>query len=432
MNKLTRLVALLFLTITVGVKAQEGTGTPASQYPLLQNKLEKSEKDINNPKKSGNPKFWLSRADLMMDIFDVNLQHLGKGAQATNMRLMFGEPKEKKAQTKDGKSYEIHVHENVTITYLDGVVDSYEETNKLHSDPLPVALEALMSAEELDSDKKLTKKIKVGYDRLKPLFERRGLEAYIKEDYKSAFNSFKSAVDMNLMDINSSVIDTVMIFNAGMTASKAGMDQESIKYYELARTYNYDEPSLYIYLKNKYFTVSDTIKGVEVLRDGFEKFPGSNEIVIELINYYLINDQADEALEYIRIGQEKDPSNVSLVFAEGTLYDKKGEFEKAIEVYKKCTEIQPEFFNGYYNLGVVYYNMAQKVYDNASNIRDDNEYKAEMKKGDETLVKAIAPMEKCHELNPAEVNVLEVLKSIYYRLKMDDKYADVQRKLGEK
>lgn len=435
MIKLTQLVALALLMVTasLSLNAQDAStsGTPTSQYPILTNKLKKSEKDLNNPKKTSSPKYWLGRSGLMMDIFEVNLQQLAKGAQEFNMNLMFGQPKETKTENKEGKTYTINVYEKVTITFLDGVVDSYEETEKIYDKPLPEAMKSLKKVEELDSDKKLTKKIKDAYSRLKKDFERQGIESYMAEDFKEAFNSFKSSVEINLMDMNNSVIDTTIIFNTGMTASKAGLDQESIKYYELAKSYNYPEPALYVYLKNKYYAIEDTAKGIETLKEGFEKFPGSNDIVIELINYYLMNNQADEALDYIKIAQEKDPGNISLIFAEGTLYDKKGDYEKAIETYKKTTELQPDFFNGYFNLGVVYYNRAQKLYEEASGIRDNTKYEAAIKEADEILAESIPSMEKCHELKPEDTAVLDVLKSVYYRLKMTDKYNDIKEKLGQ-
>lgn len=432
MNKLTKGIALFILSISLGVNAQEAaTGTPVSQYPVLTNKLKKSEASLENPKKTASAKYWLSRAELMMDIFEVNIQHLGVGMAQLNMQIFFGAPKEKKTETKDDKSYEIHIHEKVTITYLDGLVYKYEETNKIHPEPLPFATEALKTATEKDVEGKSTKKIKEAYTRLQALFVREGVEKYQVEDYTAAYNNFVNSVNINLMEMNSAVIDTSVIYNAGTAASKAQLNPESIKYYELARSYNYPEPNLYMYLKNKYWEEADTAKGVDILKDGFEKYPGNSEIVIQLINYYLTNNQASEALEYLKIAQEKDPINISLIFAEGTLYDKQGEVEKTIATYKRCTELDPKFYDGYFNIGVVYYNYAQKLYDEANDIKNNTEYNAHVKLGDETLAKTIEPMKKCLELNPGDKDVIDVLKSVYYRLKMTEEYEAVKEQLKE-
>jgi tetratricopeptide (TPR) repeat protein len=324
--------------------------------------------------------------------------------------------------------YETHVYERVNVTYLNGAVDSYEETKPLYDNPLPVAKEGLDKAKELDTDKKLEKKIVEAYLRLADLFERQAIEVFLKEDFKSAFINFEQSVIIGQKPFLADKIDTTTIFNTGMAASRANMDDESIKYYELALSYNYPEPTLYIFLKNKYFAKEDTAKGVELLGEGFDKFPDNQDIVVELINYYLLSGKGEEALNYIKIAQEKDPDNVSLVFAEGTLYDKQGEIEKAAATYKRCNEIEPEYYNAYYNLGVLYYNNAQKLYD-ASNDAPDDEYKKMIEQGDDELRKAIPLMEKCYELNPEDSSPLETLKNIYYRLKMTDEYEEVKAKL---
>lgn len=436
MNKLVRLIALLIFAATIGVQAQESAGTPAADYPVLTSKLKKSESALTDPKKSGTAKFWLSRADLMMDIFHVNLQHISKGFQKFNIKLIFGEPKEVKTEEKDGIIYETGIYDNINITFVKEVVDSYVETNKIYENSLEEALNSLKKAEELDVDKKLNKKIIEAYIKLRPLLERDGLELYIAEHYEDSYKSFAKSVEINGLEMLNQVIDTTIIYNTGMIAAKAGLTEESIKYYEIARANNYPEPVLYIFLKNKYFELADTAKGLEVLKDGFEKHPESSDIVIELINYYLLNDQAEEALNYIKIAQEKDPTNISLIFAEATLYDKSGEFDKAIEIYKQAIAKDPTFFNGYFNLGVVYYNQAQKLYESAVDIptKEVARYDAQMKQADEILLKAVEPMEKCRELKPEDTSVLDVLKTIYYRLRNSDpvyleKYKDVKAAL---
>jgi tetratricopeptide (TPR) repeat protein len=364
----------------------------------------------------------------MMDAYEVNLKHLQQGAQKIMMEFQFGTPNEKQTVEEDGKMYEVHVYDRVNIKYHNGLVDSWEETKPLHDNPLPLAREALDKAVELDTDKKLEKKINPTYSRLAELFEREAIEAFLKDDFTESFKNFESSVLIGELPVMGGIVDTTVIFNTGMAASRAGLDEESIKYYEKALSYNYPEPSLYIFLKNKYFVAGDTAKGVDLLTNGFDRFPDNSDIVAELINYYLLTGKADEALGYITIAQEKDPSNVSLIFAEGTLYDKQGDVEKAVETYARCIEVDPEYYNAHYNMGVVHYNHAQTFYEKA-NDAPDSEYKSLLERGDEELKKAIAPMKKCHELKPEDTSVLETLKSIYYRLKMDEEYEAVKAKL---
>jgi tetratricopeptide (TPR) repeat protein len=421
MNKLKTLVALFLITGFTGVYAQtEGSTSAVQQYSMLENKIEKSNKDLENPKKTANPKYWLSRATVLMDAYEVNLKHLYVGAQPFLLDFQFGNPKKKKTETVDGKMYEISVYERVTVKYFNGALESFEETKPIHENPLPVALEAIEKAEEADADNKQTKKIKEAYSRLSLLLDQNARELFVREDYNGAFNNFEQAVVIGQKEVMEGQIDTTSIFNAGMAASRAGDDDASIKYYELALSYDYPEPSLYIFLKNKYISKGDSAKGLETLTAGFDKYPDNNDLVIELINYYLATNKGEQALEYIKIAQSKDPENVSLVFAEATLYDRQGEVEKAITTYERCLEVDPEYFNAYYNMGVVYYNHAQSFYDKASEA-PDNEYKALLDQGDAELAKAIGPMEKCAEMMEAKSELSsdeqEALSIVYETLK---------------
>jgi tetratricopeptide (TPR) repeat protein len=224
-------------------------------------------------------------------------------------------------------------------------------------------------------------------------------------------------------------IDTMMLYYTGMAASRADLLDESIKYYELAREVNCPEPDLYVFLKQKYFMKGDTAKGVEILEDGFKKDPDNQSILIELINYYLTNNRGEEALEYLQIAQKDDPTNLSFIFAEATLYDKLGETDKALETYNRCIEIDPDYFNAYYNIGVMYYNNAVEMYKAADEIGTPKEYGEATDAADVVLAKALPFMEEANRIDPEEVSTLETLKTLYYRMGMIDKYEEVKAKL---
>ena len=178
------------------------------------------------------------------------------------------------------------------------------------------------------------------------------------------------------------------------------------------------------------FAAGDTAAGVQVINDGFNKYPNNQSIMIELINYYLVSNQSDEALRLLSVAKANDPKNVSYTFAEGTLYDKMGNFEEAEKAYKTCIEMQPDFYNGYYNLGVIYFNKAVKIYEDASRISDNTEFEKLQAQGDDMLKQAIPYMQKASQIDPTDRFSLETLKTIFYRLKMNQEYQDVVNKLN--
>jgi tetratricopeptide (TPR) repeat protein len=160
--------------------------------------------------------------------------------------------------------------------------------------------------------------------------------------------------------------------------------------------------------------------------------------MIELINYYLVSNQAEEALRLLGIAKANDPKNVSYTFAEGTLYEKMGRIDDAENSYKACIEMEPEFINGIYNLGVLYYNKAVKIYEEASKISDNAVFEKKQQEGDDVLKKCIPYMEQTTKVTAKSVedmdtqkSALGTLKTIYYRLKMDAEYQDVIKRLNQ-
>lgn len=434
MNKLTMILVALFLMTNVGINAQTATtNTPATNYSILANKVKKSNESLTDVKKNVKVKYWTQRAELMIESYDVNRQYLMPGTQQIIIKSasFYGEPKDiKTSQDKDG-TIEQYIYDKVNVTFRNGAVESMEETQPIYENPLPEALKSLEKAEELDVEKKESKDIKKLYDNLKKLFEREAIEKFTRDNFEVSLNNFKAILAINDKPVMEGAIDTVTFFNAGMTASRIEKNDESIKYYELARKYNHKDPNLYVFLKQKYFEVGDTAKGLEVIEDGFQKNPENQSVIIELINYYLLRGEANKALVYLQKAKEGDPNNISFLFAEATLYDKSGDKEKAKETYLKCIEMDPQYFNGYYNLGVMYYNEAVRLYEEANKINDQKEYEAARAKGDEALASALPHMEKAHEIDPTETTTMETLKTLYYRLKMTEKYEAIMKKLGQ-
>jgi tetratricopeptide (TPR) repeat protein len=431
MNKFALFFALIFCIALSSVHAQDATttGGPDANYGILQGKLKRSNAAIENEKKSTNPKTWLSRAEVMLDVFDLYRKFISKGMQEINIKLVLGEPKETQSVVKDGVNYEVRTYEHVKVTFKDGVVDSWEQIDKIYDDPLPEAQRSLDKARELDTDKKLTKKLKEDYDLLKMDYERQGIEEFMVDDYKGALKSFASIIDIDQLDLMGGVVDTVIMYNAGLAAVKVGDTDAAIKYFNMAKENHHKDPNLYVFLKNLYFETGDTAMGVKMLEEGFKRFSNDEEVknlLIELINYYLLANETEEALEYLKVAKEEDPSNISFYFAEGTLYDKMGETEKAKQAYETCVQMDPDYFNAYYNMGVMYYNKAVEMYKEANTEPDINKYNVMKDEADKVLAKAVEPMEKAHEIAPDDCDTIDTLKTLYYRLQMTEKHEAIK------
>lgn len=296
--------------------------------------------------------------------------------------------------------------------------------NKLVENPLEKAFDTYKKAIEIDP--KMQKDVNLMLMTLNNSLLNSAIESFNSKKYEKALLDFEYNLDVNAMPVFKGSIDTAVIYNAGLAASNSKQWDKAITYYTKAKEYGYAGSSPYILLKNAYLAKGDSAKAETILQEGFTKYNKDINVIVELVNYYITANQAKKALDYLALAKQSDPNNVTFYFAEGTLYEKMGEFDKALESYKTSIEKDPKYFNGYYNIGVLYYNKAVKMYDVASNTKDNNEYEKLKKLADQELLKAIPWMEQAHQVDPKEVSTKETLKNLYFRMRTiePDKDAD--------
>jgi tetratricopeptide (TPR) repeat protein len=312
-----------------------------------------------------------------------------------------------------------------------------EEVKNLAEDPLTEALKSYKKALELDDKGRFQNSVKVKLTLLTNDLTNQAVEAFNDEDYSKALQSFEQILEIQDIDIikqdNPEAVDTVIIFNAGLAAYNAENYDKAIEYYKEAAKYGYNEARTYSLIANAYQLKKDTLGALEALHEGFEKYPEDNTILTSMIQIYLDLDKTEDAMKYLDVAIQQDPGNATFYFAQGTLYEKVENDEKAIESYKKAIENDETFFNAYYNLGALYYNKGVKQIEVANSIPTSNNevYEVELKKADKWFEEALPYMEKCHELKPDDNMTMESLKNLYYRLKDMENYNRMLEKLGQ-
>ena len=232
---------------------------------------------------------------------------------------------------------------------------------------------------------------------------------------------------------NPEAVDTVIIYNAGLAAYNAQDYDQAIKYYQQAAQYGYNGARTYNLLADSYKLNNDTLGALEALKEGFEKYPEDNGVLTSMIQLYLDMDKTEEAMKYLNMAIQQDPTNSTFYFALGTLYEKQGNQDKAIETYEKAIEIDNDYFDAFYNLGALYYNRGVNQIEIANAVppNENERYQEELEKANVWFKKALPYMERCFEINPDHPMTLESLKNLYYRLKMMDKYNKILEQLGE-
>ncbi len=305
-----------------------------------------------------------------------------------------------------------------------------ENIKKLVDNPAKDAYESYVKAIALDEKKRIGRKVDLQLNDLYVAAVVNGSQAFEEKKYDRALELFELALKIEENPIFKNIIDTSMMYNCGLAAMNAKNYDKAIEYFGKAAQYGYNGGVTYSLLRQAYFDKGDTTNGVRVMQEAFEKYPNDINVIVDLVNYYIITNQVQDALTYLDKAKEKDPNNPTFYFAEGTLYEKLNDNEKAEAAYRKAIEIDPNNFNAYYNLGVMYYNKAVKVFDAATNEKDDAKYQKLLQEGNEILKQCIPYLEEAHRIDPKEETCAKTLKGLYFRLQMKDKLDALNAEMG--
>ena len=300
----------------------------------------------------------------------------------------------------------------------------------LVDEPLKKAWENYQKAIQLDEKKKIQKTIEIYLPMLSADFINAAVEEFKKQNFKSAMEYFEYSLKVGEDPVFNGAIDTSIIYNAGLSAYNGKIWNKAIEYLTKAKDLGYGGGAAYVLLKNAYLEKGDTLTGLKVLQEGFEKNPTDKSIIFELINYYLlVENNSQAAIDYINKAMEQDPDNASLYFAKGLALDKLGKHDEAIAAYKKSIEKDPNYLNAYYNLGAMIFNDGVTMFNKCNEIMDNEKFKTCVAQADEKFKESLPYREKAHELDPKEINTLETLKVLYYRLHMYDKRDQIVKEL---
>lgn len=312
---------------------------------------------------------------------------------------------------------------------------SFESENPkfktLYKNPLQEAYTAFEKAMALDPKGGTTKSLQVSstYLLLGNMFINQAVAQFGEQKFDLALESFKNNIKISQSEVYVGVLDTGVIFNAGLAAYNAKKYAEAIGFFETCTKTNYEDHLPYQYMVQAYRELGDLDSAEKLLNKAFETFPGNKDILLTMIQFYLDNGLTDNAFKYIQLALEKDPNDYSLYLAQGWIHLKSEKYEDAVKSLEKAVELNENDFAAQFNLGISYYSIAFEMYLKSNEIMDVKKYNEATAEVDAVFAKAVKPLEKALELDPVHIDTMKTLKELYYRLKMMEKHADITAKL---
>mgnify|MGYP003294965463 CR=1 FL=1 len=402
--------------------------------------VESAEMAAQNEKKATKVATWIKLAESYVDAYSAPAGAAWIGASQQELQLIMANDKPVGTEevVLNGEPYLKEIYATKEYYYnRNGQLAIINVTQPVYEDALAKAVEAYAKAYEVDLKQSKVKDICAGLEGIAAKYLDEGMNKYQFGDMGAASVLFEKAALAAATEPLAKV-DTTAIYNAGFTAWAVQDYARAQKFFEdcLAAGYYYDDGEVYAKLGDVYAKLGDKKKGAELLEEGFVKFPQSQSILIGLINYYIESgENADRLFVLIDGAKKNEPNNASLYYVEGNIYKELGNVEKAIESYYKCAEINPAYEFGYIGAGILYYEQAVKLSEEASNEFDDKKYEALVKEFETALENAYEPFIKAYEVSKDDSikdNVAEYLKNICYRFQEKDaKYKDGYTKFNE-
>lgn len=195
----------------------------------------------------------------------------------------------------------------------------------------------------------------------------------------------------------------------------------------------YLEGSIYYLLSESYNNVGDKSKRKLYALRGLEMFPQNIYLLRGIIAIYLEENDTDRVLTYLEQLLYVEPSNASLYYVKGNTYLVKGDTKNALDAYKQCNIIDPQYDLGYVAIGVYYYNRAVELQELAGNELDDEKANKLVEELKDDLVNACEVFEKAFSLTKdlgVKISLAEYLYIIYNHFS-DEEQADYYRRYME-
>ena len=187
----------------------------------------------------------------------------------------------------------------------------------------------------------------------------------------------------------------------------------------------YKESDIYELLASQYERVGDSVKFIETLNLGAQKFPESKYFVPNLINVFIRNGQTDKAMDYLDQAIANDPANAcDLNSVKGALLAEKGDYAGAEAEYKKALTQDPNCERALENLARNYIIQAQDLKEATAILSNRQQQVENDKKTVELYQQSLPLLEKLEQVTKArdgvtkqEINsILLLLRNAYYNL----------------
>lgn len=421
------LTALLLIS-AVSVQAQPRGGraqapqrtAPTGDATSILKTIEKLEAESQDSRRAARVTTWLDLGKAYVDAFEFPAKNIFYSMDKTSLLNAYGEPGQASTETIGETAYEKIAFPNVDVYLKDGTVSFWKVKTPVVSDALPKATAAYEKAYSLDNSTKNELLVANGLNSVADFYKMTAENLYTAEEYIPGAENFLAAFNtLALPPVN--MYDTATLFNVGFLYAIGDDSKNGVKYLTELLDKGYESGGeTYFYLLHAYMAEKNYDAAKEIAKQAISKYPNYVALVDLGTNVFVeAGEDPTSILPYIRQAVAEDPNNAELHAGLGRVLDKLGDIDGAIAEFQKALSIEPNDFTHNFNSALMIMKKADAA---AAALRDAQitsqaDYDAKLATVNAEYEKALAPMEKAHQLNPAERNPVELMRSLYFRLR---------------
>lgn len=276
------------------------------------------------------------------------------------------------------------------------------------------ANEALEKAVKLDKFQANSELIKAATYNINIKKQTEGNQAFQQNDFMTAFNLLKQVSDFLPKD-------TTLAVNVAICAQNVQKYDDALSYFKRAKDNGVKNPYVYQIAASIYASKFESELAIKTLEEGLKLNPYHPALTNDFINVLLDSERYEAALKVIEGTIATEKRNKLLLFLYGYLRQTQQNNGATAELaYRKALDIDQNYFDALYQLGLVYLNNAN----DALKAKDKKKFASSVNRSEFIFLNA-------HEINPNDRNTIQLLIEIYTRKNKLDKVQELKRKLNE-
>ena len=298
-----------------------------------------------------------------------------------------------------------------------GLEKEDESLTSLYPDQLILAYSSYQKALELRAGNRVRTAIASQYYSLANDFKMLGSRQFRRRDYVKALESFEHALMVHHSPLTEITLDTNLVYNTALAAYESQNWDKAISYLTGLNDDGFS-PQTALLLYQAQLNIGDTLQAEGVLAESVDRYQADEAIVLQLVDQLVRQGRMEDAVRYLDIANLQRPSNYHFPWTRGLIYEKMGEYEKAIADLTHASELAPEEAGIHYSLGICYYNVGVAITEDSRKMTNQQQYQESREEARRQYELAIQQLEKVVEIDPGHPDAHVKLTQLYQHLQL--------------